>query len=103
VVVCRTSPDVRNDAALRDATLGASLFEDERRRDLDDVALPQTGQSGCVRHINHTVSTTIAAGQPAISIDTKKKELVGEFKNAGRDGIPQARTCCEIALPAAAS
>ena len=33
----------------RDATLGASLFEDERRRDLDDVALPQTGQSGCVR------------------------------------------------------
>ncbi len=24
-----------------------------------------------------------AAGQPAISIDTKKKELVGEFKNGG--------------------
>jgi Rhodopirellula transposase DDE domain len=35
------------------------------------------------RHINDTVSQAIAAGQPAISIDTKKKELVGEFENAG--------------------
>jgi Rhodopirellula transposase DDE domain len=36
-------------------------------------------------HINATVARAIAAGQPAISIDTKKKELVGEFKNAGRE------------------
>jgi Rhodopirellula transposase DDE domain len=40
------------------------------------------------RHINDTVSAAIAAGQPAISIDTKKKELVGEFKNAGREWHP---------------
>ncbi|MEO8969312.1 MAG: ISAzo13 family transposase [Solirubrobacteraceae bacterium] len=39
-------------------------------------------------HINDTVSAAIAAGQPAISIDTKKKELVGEFKNAGREWHP---------------
>ena len=26
----------------------------------------------------------LAAGQPAVSVDTKKKELVGDFKNAGR-------------------
>ncbi len=38
--------------------------------------------------INAKVSAQIAAGQPAISIDTKKKELVGEFKNAGRDWHP---------------
>ncbi len=37
------------------------------------------------RHINDTVSAAIAAGQPAVSIDTKKKELVGEFKNGGRE------------------
>jgi hypothetical protein len=43
------------------------------------------------RHINHTVSTTIAAGQPAISIDTKKKELVGEFKNTGREWPPKGQ------------
>ena len=41
------------------------------------------------RHINGTVSQAIAAGQPAISIDTKKKELVGEFKNGGREWHPK--------------
>ena len=29
--------------------------------------------------------------QPAISVDTKKKELVGDFKNAGRDWCPAGR------------
>jgi transposase len=43
------------------------------------------------RHINDTVSQAIAAGQPAISIDTKKKELVGEFKNPGREWHPAGR------------
>jgi len=41
------------------------------------------------QHINDTVSQAIADGYPAISIDTKKKELVGEFKNAGREWHPQ--------------
>src|SRR5207237_48553 len=27
-------------------------------------------------------------GRPAISVDTKKKELVGDFKNAGREWRP---------------
>jgi Rhodopirellula transposase DDE domain len=43
------------------------------------------------RHINDTVSAAIAQGQPAISIDTKKKELVGEFKNGGREWHPQGQ------------
>ena len=38
--------------------------------------------------INAKVAAAIAAGQPAISIDTKKKELVGEFKNGGREWHP---------------
>lgn len=37
------------------------------------------------RHINDKVAAAIAAGEPAISIDTKKKELVGEFANRGRE------------------
>ena len=36
-------------------------------------------------HINATVTATIAAGEPAISVDTKKKELVGDFRNGGRE------------------
>src|SRR5450432_961165 len=35
-------------------------------------------------HINATVSAAIARGQPVISVDTKKKELVGQYKNAGK-------------------
>jgi len=36
-------------------------------------------------HINQSVSAALAAHQPVISVDTKKKELVGDFKNAGRE------------------
>ncbi len=43
------------------------------------------------RHINDKVGTAIAAGQVAISIDTKKKELVGEFKNAGCEWHPKGQ------------
>jgi hypothetical protein len=42
-------------------------------------------------HINATVQAAIAAGQPAISVDTKKKELVGDFKNGGRELRRQGR------------
>lgn len=40
------------------------------------------------RHIAGTVEAAIAAEQPAISVDTKKKELVGDFKNGGREYRP---------------
>ena len=40
-------------------------------------------------HINDSVTAALAAGQPVISVDTKKKELVGDFKNAGREWRPQ--------------
>ena len=40
-------------------------------------------------HINATVAAAVAAKQPTISIDTKKKELVGEFKNPGREWHPE--------------
>jgi transposase len=40
------------------------------------------------RLINERVAAAIAASEPAISIDTKKKELVGEFANAGREWRP---------------
>jgi len=37
------------------------------------------------RHINRAAKAAVAAGWPVISVDTKKKELVGDFKNAGRE------------------
>ena len=42
-------------------------------------------------HINAQVEAYHAAGQPVISVDTKKKELIGEYKNAGSDYQPQGR------------
>ncbi len=40
-------------------------------------------------HISQSVTTALAAQRPVISVDTKKKELVGDFKNAGREWRPQ--------------
>ncbi len=41
------------------------------------------------RQIDQSVSEASAAHQPVISVDTKKKELVGDFKNAGREWRPK--------------
>jgi transposase len=40
-------------------------------------------------HINTTVTAALAERQPVISVDTKKKELVGDFKNGGREWRPK--------------
>ena len=42
-------------------------------------------------HINETVKAAIAAGLPVISVDTKKRELVGDFKAVGRELEPKGR------------
>ena len=46
-------------------------------------------RDGQFRHINAGVARQLRRGQPAISVDTKKKELVGDFKNGGRDWRPR--------------
>jgi len=40
-------------------------------------------------HINTQVRAYQGAGQPVISVDTKKKELIGDFKNGGRELRPK--------------
>ncbi len=40
-------------------------------------------------HINTQVAAALAELQPVISVDTKKKELVGDFCNPGREYRPQ--------------
>jgi hypothetical protein len=39
-------------------------------------------------HINTTAAAFLRRRDPVISVDTKKKELVGDFKNAGREWQP---------------
>ncbi len=42
-------------------------------------------------YLNAQVRTCQTNGRPAISVDTKKKELVGDFKNAGRTWRPKGK------------
>lgn len=42
-------------------------------------------------YINQTVTTQIAANEPVISVDTKKRELVGDFKAVGRELEPKGK------------
>ncbi len=42
-------------------------------------------------HINATVIAFQERGQPVISVDTKKKEIIGKFKNNGREWQPKGK------------
>lgn len=54
-------------------------------------------------HISERVEAAQAAAQPVISVDTKKKELVGDFKNSGREwhpkGQPEAVRVHDFVIP----
>lgn len=65
-------------------SLGYSL--QSNRKSLEGAQHPD--RDAQFRHINDRVAAAITAGRPAISIDTKKKELVGEFANRGREWRP---------------
>lgn len=42
-------------------------------------------------HINAAVQLQLSLDEPVISVDTKKKELIGEYKNGGRELQPKGR------------
>ena len=65
--------------------LGFSL--QSNRKTLEGAAHPD--RDAQFEHINQKIKERQAAGQPAISVDTKKKELVGDFKNGGRELRPK--------------
>jgi hypothetical protein len=57
------------------------------RKTLEGLSHPD--RDGQFRYIARQVSTALQSGQPVVSVDTKKKELVGEFKNGGREWTPR--------------
>jgi hypothetical protein len=68
---------------LRDA-LGYSL--QANRKDKEGRAPPE--RDAQFRYLNAQAQAFLERGQPVISVDTKKKELVGDFKNGGRTWCP---------------
>lgn len=46
-------------------------------------------RDGQFEHLNTQAEAFLSAGDPVVSVDAKKKELVGDFKNPGREWHPQ--------------
>ena len=65
--------------------LGYSL--QANRKTLEGTSHPD--RDAQFHHIHEKVKEHQAASQPVISVDTKKKELIGDFKNGGREWRPQ--------------
>jgi hypothetical protein len=73
-------------------TVAALLYEAgyslQANRKTHEGAADHPDRDAQFRHINDQVTLWQRQQQPAISVDCKKKELVGDFKNAGREWHP---------------
>ena len=67
--------------------LGYSLQANQKTREGAD----HPDRDAQFQHINQTVDHAIRHGQPAISVDTKKRELIGDFKAVGRELEPKGK------------
>ncbi len=66
---------------------GAGYSLQANRKTREGLAHPD--RNAQFEYINAGVARSLMGDQPAISVDTKKKELVGDFKNGGREWRPQ--------------
>jgi len=67
--------------------LGYSL--QSNRKTLEGSAHPD--RDAQFQYINRRAKAFQKQGQPVVSVDTKKKELVGQFRNGGREWSPQGQ------------
>jgi len=67
--------------------LGYSLQANRKTREGDT----HPDRNAQFEYINRKVKRFLSERQPVISVDTKKKELVGDFKNGGREWRPQGQ------------
>ncbi len=67
--------------------LGYSLQQNAKTKEGSSSA----GRDRQFRYINRLVKGQLRRGEPVLSVDTKKKERVGEFKNAGRTWRPKGQ------------
>ena len=68
-------------------TQGYSLQANQKTRE----GTSHPDRNAQFEHLNAQVKRQLAAAEPAISVDTKKKELIGDFKNAGREWRPAGK------------
>ncbi len=82
----------RQGHTLSHATVGRKLHElgysmQSNRKDKEGLSPPERDRQ--FRYINKQVRRFVSNGDPIISVDAKKKEKVGEFKNPGRTWLPR--------------
>jgi transposase len=65
--------------------MGYSLQVNQKT--LDPTSHPDRNEQ--FEHLNQQVEMQLEAGEPVVSVDTKKKELVGPFRNGGRELRPK--------------
>lgn len=68
--------------------LGAAGYSLRLNQKMMQVGRPHPDRDAQFRHINDAAARFLSAGAPVISVDCKKKELVGLFKNGGAEYAP---------------
>jgi hypothetical protein len=96
---CKSTRRLAEELARRDHLVGprtvAMLLHEAgyslqaNRKTREGLAHPD--RNAQFEYINASVARSLMRDQPAISVDTKKKELVGDFKNGGREWRPHGK------------
>jgi len=89
---CKSTYKIADELNLRGHKISAETVRQLlRERDYSLQANVKTKEGGSeperdaqFRYINEQVKKFVAQGDPVISVDTKKREIVGDFKNPGR-------------------
>jgi len=69
--------------------LDAIGYSKQVNQKLLQVGEPHPDRNAQFEHINDTATAFLKAGEPVISVDTKKKEKIGNFKNDGSEYRPE--------------
>jgi len=85
---------IENELSNRDVKIGRTAiakildsmgFSKQANQKMLQVGEPHPDRNAQFEHINKTASEYLAVGDPVISVDTKKKENIGNFKNNGEE------------------
>lgn len=77
--------------SVRKLLVGLGFSRQANRKAAEGASHPD--RNAQFEHINDKLLAAQAAGEPVVSVDTKKKELVGDFKNGGTDYRPKGDPC----------
>ena len=64
-------------------------YSKQQNQKMQQIGEPHPDRNAQFEHINSTAAAYLKAGVPVISVDTKKKENIGNFKNNGSEYRPK--------------